>query len=129
MQQMTPEICTATTTPNKTATTLDTDGSHYGDPNYAPTKTLIDTRDSNTYTVSKLADGKCWMTQNLRIINKTLTPTDSDVTSNYTIPASSINGFSSSDTSNAYIDSDGGFLYLVYRYRWYRYPVSFYSRL
>ena len=113
MQQMTPEICAATTTPNKTATTLDTDGSHYGDPNYAPTKTLIDTRDNNTYTVSKLADGKCWMTQNLRIINKTLTPTDSDVTSNYTIPVSSINGFISYDTSNAYVDSDGGF------YNWY----------
>ena len=113
MQQMTPEICAATTTPNKTATTLDTDGSHYGDPNYAPTKTLTDTRDDNTYTVSKLADGKCWMTQNLRIINKTLTPADSDVTSNYTIPTSSINGFSSSDTSNAYVDSDGGF------YTWY----------
>ena len=113
MQQMTPEICAATTTPNKTATTLDTDGSHYGDPNYAPTKTLVDNRDDNTYTVSKLADGKCWMTQNLRIINKTLTPADSDVTSNYTIPTSSINGFSSSDTSNAYIDSDGGF------YTWY----------
>ncbi len=113
MQQMTPEICAATTTPNKTATTLDTDGSHYGDPNYAPTKTLTDTRDGNTYTVSKLADGKCWMTQNLRIINKTLTPADSDVTSNYTIPASSISGFDSHDTSNAYVDSDGGF------YTWY----------
>ena len=113
MQQMTPEICAATTTPNKTATTLDTDGSHYGDPNYAPTKTLTDTRDNNTYTVSKLADGKCWMTQNLRIIDKTLTPADSDVTSNYTIPASSLSGFISYNTSNAYVNSDGGF------YNWY----------
>ena len=113
MQQMTPEICAATTTPNKTATTLDTDGSHYGDPNYAPTKTLTDTRDGNTYTVSKLADGKCWMTQNLRIAGKTLTPTDSDVTTNYTIPASSLSGFSAYDTSNAYVDNDGGF------YTWY----------
>ena len=115
MQQMTPEICAATTTPNKTATTLDTDGSHYGDPNYAPTKTLTDTRDGNTYTVSKLADGKCWMTQNLRIINKTLTPADSDVTANYTIPASSLSGFDPGiyNTSNAYVDSDGGF------YNWY----------
>ena len=113
MQQMTPEICAATTTPNKTATTLDTDGSHYGDPNYAPTKTLTDTRDGNTYTVSKLADGKCWMTQNLRIAGKTITPADSDVTTNYTIPASSISGFSAHDTSNAYVDSDGGF------YTWY----------
>ena len=113
MQQMTPEICAATTTPNKTATTLDTDGSHYGDPNYAPTKTLVDTRDNNTYTVSKLADGRCWMTQNLRIAGKTLTPTDSDVTTDYTIPASSLSGFISYDTSNAYVDSDGGF------YTWY----------
>ena len=113
MQQMTPEICAATTTPNKTATALDIDGSHYGDPNYAPTKTLVDTRDNNTYTVSKLADGKCWMTQNLRIIDKTITPADSDVTSNYTIPASSLSGFISYNTSNAYVNSDGGF------YNWY----------
>ena len=113
MQDMTPEICVTTTTPNKTATALDTDGSHAGDPNYVPTKTLVDTRDNNTYTVSKLADGKCWMTQNLRIVGKTITPADSDVTSNYTIPASSISGFSAYDTSNAYVDSDGGF------YTWY----------
>ena len=118
MQQMTPEICAATTTPNRTATALDTDGSHYGDPNYAPTKTLVDNRDDNTYTVSKLADGKCWMTQNLRIINKTLTPADSDVTDNYTIPASSISGFDSHDTSNAYVDSDSGF------YTWYTATAS-----
>ena len=113
MQQMTPAICTATTTPLATVTQLDTDGSHHGDPNYVPTKTLTDTRDNNTYTISKLADGKCWMTQNLRIINKTITPADSDVTTSYTIPASSISGFSAYDTSNAYVDSDGGF------YTWY----------
>ena len=113
MQDMRPEICAINTTPNKTATQLDTNGSHHGDPNYVPTVTLIDTRDNNTYTVSKLADGKCWMTQNLRIAGKTLTPADSDVTTNYTIPASSISGFDSYDTSNAYVDSDGGF------YSWY----------
>ena len=113
MQQMNPNICKANTTPNRTATQLDTDGSHHGDPNYVPTKTLVDTRDNNTYTVSKLADGKCWMTQNLRIIDKIVTPADSNVTSNYTIPASSISGFSSYDTSNAYVDNDGGF------YTWY----------
>ena len=113
MQQMNPNICKASTTPLATATTLDTDGSHHGDPNYVPTVTLTDTRDNNTYTVSKLADGKCWMTQNLRIINKTITPADSNVTANYTIPASSISGFNSLDTSNAYVDSDGGF------YTWY----------
>ena len=37
------------------------------------------------------------MTQNLRIVNKTITPADSDVTTNYTIPASSLSGFSSSN--------------------------------
>ena len=113
MQQMTAKVCKESTTPNRTATTLDTDGSHAGDTNYVPTVTLTDTRDNNTYTVSKLADGKCWMTQNLRTIDKTITPADSNVTANYTIPASSISGFNSFDTSNAYLDSDGGF------YTWY----------
>ena len=113
MQQMTPEVCAATTTPLATTTQLDTDGSHHGDSDYVPTKTLTDTRDNNTYTVSKLADGKCWMTQNLRIIDKTITPADSDVTSNYTIPVSSLSGFNAYDASNAYVDSDGGF------YNWY----------
>ncbi len=28
---------------------------------------LKDTRDNNVYTVAKLADGKCWMTENLRL--------------------------------------------------------------
>ena len=113
MQQMNPSVCKASTTPLATATQLDTDGSHHGDPNYVPTKTLVDTRDNNTYTISKLADGRCWMTQNLRIAGKTITPADSDVISNYTIPASSISGFNFSDTSNAYVDSGGGF------YSWY----------
>ena len=111
MQQMNLNICKANTTPNRTATTLDTDGSHHGDPNYVPTVTLTDTRDNNTYTVSKLADGKCWMTQNLRIIDKTITPADSNVTANYTIPASSINGFNVYNTNNAYLDSIHGGYY------------------
>ena len=28
---------------------------------------LTDARDNNTYTVARLADGKCWMTENLRL--------------------------------------------------------------
>lgn len=47
MQEMTPEICKIS----------------YED----ETKTLIDTRDGKSYTVTKLADGECWMTQNLGI--------------------------------------------------------------
>ena len=44
------------------------------------------------------------MTQNLRIAGKTITPADSDVTSNYTIPVSSISGFNALYTSSAYVD-------------------------
>ena len=113
MQDMTSALCDTATTPVRTATTFDTDGSHHGDPNYVPTVTLTDTRDNSTYTVSKLADGKCWMTQNLRIAGKTITPADSNVTTSYTIPASSPSGFIAHDTSNAYVDSDGGL------YNWY----------
>ena len=31
---------------------------------------LKDTRDNNVYAVAKLADGKCWMTENLRLADK-----------------------------------------------------------
>ena len=112
MQDMRPEICAINTTPNKTATQLDTNGSHHGDPNYVPTVTLTDTRDNNTYTVSKLADGKCWMTQNLRIAGKTLTPADSDVRNNYVLPVSSL-GATSMDWDGVYIDAQYGGHYNV----------------
>lgn len=48
---------------------------------------LRDTRDGKMYWVSKLADGKCWMTQNLDLdlsTSKYLSPSDSDVSSNWT---------------------------------------------
>ena len=67
MQDMTPEHC-ANSTEHQTAT-------------------LKDKRDNNTYTIAKLKDGKCWMTQNLRLkldISAPLKPTDSDVSSNWT---------------------------------------------
>lgn len=89
MQEMTPEICADATTPDKTATTnADTDGSHAGDTSYVPETTLIDYRGidgtgtaaspatgSNqvSYKVRKLADGNCWMTQNLRLTLSTST--------------------------------------------------------
>ncbi|MBP5512387.1 hypothetical protein J6X90_03305 [Candidatus Saccharibacteria bacterium] len=43
------------------------------------TVTLYDIRDNNAYTVKKLVDGNCWMTQNLRIQNRILTSADSDL--------------------------------------------------
>ena len=66
MQEMTPDVCNDTTTPLASATNLDTDGSHAGDTSYVPSTTLTDERDQQQYTVRKLADGNCWMTENLR---------------------------------------------------------------
>ena len=78
--------------------------------NVGDSKILTDTRDDNTYTVKKLADGKCWMTQNLRIIDKKLDSTTSDLPDGYTwtVPASAISGWSW-DTNNAYLGNKGGY--------------------
>ena len=67
MQEMTSSICADTTTPSSSATTFDTAPKHRGDPNYVPRTTLTDTRDGSTYLISKLADGHCWMSQNLAL--------------------------------------------------------------
>ncbi len=55
------------------------------------TITLTDSRDSKSYSVAKLKDNKCWITQNLGLelnTSKTLTPNDTNITSNWT-PANS----------------------------------------
>ena len=60
---------------------------------------LTDIRDSKTYVVRKLADGNCWMVQNLRLGGSssiTLTPADSDVAANFTLSAST-NSFGIND--------------------------------
>ena len=68
-------VCTTATTPSSSATNLDTDGTHIGDTNYVPSITMIDKRDNQEYTIRKLADGNCWMTENLRYgINLDNTP-------------------------------------------------------
>lgn len=126
MQDMTADVCSNTTTPAATAlTNFDTDGTHKGDSTYVPQTTLTDTRDNSTYTARKLADGNCWMTQNLAIGGSstiTLKSTDSDVTSDFILPASSESGFSDYDTSYVYIrsgsDSVNGGTYGGY-YSWY----------
>ena len=51
------------------------------------TKRLTDARDQKQYWVTKLADGNCWMTQNLDLdlsTSKALTPDDSDVSRSWT---------------------------------------------
>lgn len=69
MQEMTPEFCASVT--------MDAPGH---------TARLRDIRDNKYYWVAKLADGNCWMTQNLDLdLNgRTLKPSDSDVPSNWT---------------------------------------------
>ncbi len=56
-------------------TTMDTFTSDYctNSMTEGQTLTLTDSRDGNEYRVRKLADGKCWMIDNLKIQNKTLT--------------------------------------------------------
>ena len=87
MQEMTPGGCEKTTV---------------GD-----TKQLIDQRDSKNYWVTKLSDGNCWMTQNLDLnlsTSTTLTPANTNVSSNWTPPVST----RTNNTSSSYWRSDTG---------------------
>ncbi len=59
------------------------------------TITLKDSRDSNSYTIVKLRDGKCWMQQNLRLGDTStmlLKPSDTNIASNYILPAGTKSG-------------------------------------
>lgn len=54
------------------------------------TFTVYDSRDNSSYTIARLKDGNCWMSQNLRLTgSRTLTSADSDVTDDFALPASS----------------------------------------
>lgn len=83
---------------------------------YAGPYTLKDVRDNNTYTVYKFRDGKCWMTENLKLTNanvgtatftdgRLLIPSTSDVSTNWTLPASSTSGFDNVNSENTYYDN------------------------
>lgn len=65
MQEMTPAVCDATTTPLATATEVTY--TQTSDNTKIPRTILRDARDNKLYLVSKLADGKCWMSQNLAL--------------------------------------------------------------
>lgn len=65
MQDMTAAVCEATASAyNPETGTSDPSSEYFLKP---ITKQLIDTRDGNKYWVAKLADGNCWMTQNLAL--------------------------------------------------------------
>ena len=68
------------------------------------TKTLTDTRDGKDYTIAKLPDGNVWMTKNLDLAGgTTITPADSNVSANYTLPASDNSSTSFANESTAYV--------------------------
>ena len=77
---------------------------------------LTDARDNNEYLIKKLADGRCWMTQNLRLANVTLTSVDTNLPDGetWTLPASDITGFKAKNTNNVYIDPSYGGYYTFY---------------
>jgi len=67
--------------------------------------TAVDSRDNSEYVVQRLNDGKCWMMENLRLGSTgtmTLTPEDTNITANWTLPASGTANF---DTTNGYTNA------------------------
>ena len=61
---------------------------------------LKDNRDDNIYTGAKLADDRCWMTENIRISDYTLTEADSNVFADYTYEIPAASSTYSQDESN-----------------------------
>ena len=85
-------------------------------------RTLYDIRDSNSYTIAKLADGKCWMTENLRLSGgtsgRTLYSSDSNISTASWILPSENTSFPTSCVDTAYNMSSGNTTYGNY-YNWY----------
>jgi len=91
--------CSAIATPPYTTT------------NWAPyTRVLTDTRNGQMYRIRKLPDGKCWMIDNLKLATPgtalTITPANSNVTANFTIPANPIQA-AADHNANGRCDASG----------------------
>lgn len=103
LQEMTPEVCANTSTPSVS------DGAN------TPQYQLIDMRDNKTYWVAKLADGSCWMTQNLDLnltTDMVLTPADTDITANWSPEHDTVNSFNDlpeQDGTHGTHNSSGGY--------------------
>ena len=82
--------------------------------------------DYRTYQVAKLADNKCWMLDNLKLGSTTgtttLTPSDSNITSNFTLPQVGGNNTLDNDNPRAYGpvpgDTGSGATNYGYLYNW-----------
>lgn len=115
MQSMTSNQCSALTT--------------FTGSNEEAVMTLTDSRGGTerTYRVAKLADGNCWMLDNLKLGSTsgaiTITPSDSDVVSNFDLPPIQGAG-AATDFNNPYVygpvtgDSGEGATNYGYLYNW-----------
>ncbi len=80
----------------------------YTGSNPSAIRSLTDSRGgtTRTYDVAKLADGKCWMLTNLKLGSSsgtiTLTPADSNVASNFTLPQLTTSGAIQYDLPRVY---------------------------
>ena len=107
MQDMKPGICY-----NSNAYTTSGAGNTPYNPSSAPngyhSVTLTDSRGRTTgvasYTVTKFDDGVCWMTTDLYLgnseTNVALTPHDTDITEDFTLPMSSSSYYTTTDSTN-----------------------------
>ncbi len=86
-------------------------------PNNGDSIRLVDSRDGTIYGVARLADGRVWMTENLRIADKTITSNDSNIPAGetFTIPASEISAFTVGNDSGAvYVGDENRAFYNFY---------------
>ena len=79
-----------------------------GTANLSSVSALIDQRDNQTYAIAKLADGKCWMIENLRLDNSaTLTITNTNKPLNDGANVTLKHSYSDTETYNTLSASQG----------------------
>ena len=89
---------------------------------------LTDRRDNNTYAVAKLADGKCWMIENLRLNNTASNNTDGSLAQGYNpsfigLATPETANFSNSIASNSLYSTAGSTDAIISgNYQGYRFP-------
>ena len=75
-----------------------------GTANLSSVSALTDQRDNNTYAIAKLADGKCWMIENLRLADKDSSNNDIELSATNTnspsLPLTNIYDATNPTTSN-----------------------------
>jgi uncharacterized protein (TIGR02145 family)/prepilin-type N-terminal cleavage/methylation domain-containing protein len=103
----------------------------YDGSNASAVISLTDTRGgtTRTYEVAKLADNKCWMLTNLKLGSTTgtttLTPSDSNIATNFTLPQLTTTDTADYDTPKAYgpVPGDTGAGATNYGY-FYNFPAA-----